>query len=216
MTVTDYVLSSIEKTFLKNPAIYSYIEVVPKTFLATAGVQSWRQEDVFAKEPVRRMIVAMSINEAYLGTNRTNPFHYQKFGLNEIIVYRNGLPVAGSPILTSDNKRIYYKSLEALDFVLNTSHGISLANYDNHYIMPLDLRTFSGHYRQRGSGFCALTLGIGRVAVRLARKFVIPAAKKIGKELLLHAAPELIEVATKRKSRSRHSKARSEKPSKSK
>ena len=50
------------------------------------------------------MIVAMSINEAYLGTNRTNPFHYQKFGLNEILVYRNGLPIAGTPISTSDNK----------------------------------------------------------------------------------------------------------------
>ena len=85
------------------------------------------------------MIVAMSINEAYLGTNRTNPFHYQKFGLNEIIVYRNGLPIAGTPISTSDNKRIYYNTLEALDFVLNTSHGISLANYDNHYIMAFDL-----------------------------------------------------------------------------
>ena len=112
---------------------------MPKSVFATAGVQSWRQEDVFAKEPVRRMIVAMSINEAYLGTNRTNPFHYQKFGLNEIIVYRNGLPIAGTPISTSDNKRIYYNTLEALDFVLNTSHGISLANYDNHYIMAFDL-----------------------------------------------------------------------------
>ena len=119
MTVTDYVLSSIEKTLLKNPAIYNYLDVVPKTFLTSAGVQSWRQEDVFAKEPVRRMIVAMSINEAYLGTNRTNPFQYQKFGLNEIIVYRNGLPIAGTPISTSDNKRTYYyNTLEALDFVL--------------------------------------------------------------------------------------------------
>ena len=135
MTVTDYVLSLIEKTLLKNPAIYNYIEVVPKTFLATAGVKSWRQEDVFAKEPVRRMIVAMSINEAYFGTNRTNPFHYQKFGLNEIFVYKNGLPIAGTPISTSDN----YNTLEALDFVLNTSHGICLANYDNHYVMAFDL-----------------------------------------------------------------------------
>ena len=118
MTVTDYVLSSIEKTLLKNPAIYNYIEVVQKTFLATAGVQSWRQEDVFAKEPVRRMIVAMSINEAYLGTNRTNPFHYQKFGLNKIIVYRTSLLIAGTPISTSDNKRNYYNTLEALDFFL--------------------------------------------------------------------------------------------------
>ena len=82
------------------------------------------------------MIVAMSINEAYLGTNRTNPFHYQKFGLNEIIVYRNGLPIAGTPVSTSDNRRIYYNTLEALDFVLNTSHGISLANFD---IMAFDL-----------------------------------------------------------------------------
>ena len=94
MTVTDYGLSSIEKTLLKNPAIYNYIGIVPKSFLATAGVQSWRQEDAFAKEPVRRMIRAMSINEAYLGTNRTIPFHYQKLGLNEIIVYRNGVPIA--------------------------------------------------------------------------------------------------------------------------
>ena len=54
MTVTDYVLSSIEKFFLKNPVIYNYIKVVPKTFLATARVQSWRQEDVFASEPVRK------------------------------------------------------------------------------------------------------------------------------------------------------------------
>ena len=104
MTVTDYVLLSKEKTLLKNPAIYNYIEVVRKTFLATAGVQSWRQEDVFAKELVRRMIVAMSINEAYLGTNRTNPFQYQNFGLNEIIVYRYGLPIAGTPVSTSDKK----------------------------------------------------------------------------------------------------------------
>ena len=96
MTVTDFVLSSIEKTLLKTPAIYNYIEVLPRTFLATTGVQSWRQEDVFAKEPVRRMILAMSSNTAYLGTNRTNPFDYQKFQLNEIIVYRNGLPIAGT------------------------------------------------------------------------------------------------------------------------
>ena len=131
-TVTDFVLSSIEKTLLKSPAIFNYIEVLPRSFLATTGVQNWRQEDVFAKEPVRRMNFAMSTNEAYLGTNSSNPFHYQNFRLNEIIVYRNGLPIAGTPISTTDNKRIYYNTLEALDFVFNNSHGISLANHSNH------------------------------------------------------------------------------------
>ena len=59
---------------------------------------------------------------------------------------------------------------------------------------------FSGHYRQRGSGFGALAAGIGRVALPLARKFLWPAAKKIGRDLLVQGAPELVEVATKRNS----------------
>ena len=59
---------------------------------------------------------------------------------------------------------------------------------------------FSGNYRQRGSGFGALAAGIGRVALPLARRVIFPAAKKIGKELLVQGAPELLEFATKKKS----------------
>lgn len=57
---------------------------------------------------------------------------------------------------------------------------------------------FSGHYRQRGSGFGALAAGIGRVALPIARKFIWPAAKKIGRELLTQGAPELVNVVTKK------------------
>ena len=102
-TVTYFILSSIEKT-LKTPAKHNYIEILRRIFLAATGVQSWRQEDVFAKEPARRMILAMSLNTAHLGTNRTNLFHYQMFQLNEILVYRNGLPLADTPNSTTDNK----------------------------------------------------------------------------------------------------------------
>ena len=38
MFVTDYVLPSIGKNFAEEPGHLHYIEVVPKTFLATAGV----------------------------------------------------------------------------------------------------------------------------------------------------------------------------------
>ena len=69
------------------------------------------------------------------------------------------------------------------------------AYYHNQATMP----HFSGHNRQRGSGFGALAMGIGRVALPLARKFIVPAAKRIGKELLVHAAPELIDIATRKK-----------------
>ena len=67
-------------------------------------MQSWRQEDVFAKEPVRRMILVMISNTAYLGTNRTNPFHNKKIRLNEIIDFRSGLAIAGTPVSTTDNE----------------------------------------------------------------------------------------------------------------
>ena len=58
---------------------------------------------------------------------------------------------------------------------------------------------FSAHYRQRGSGFGALAMGIGGVALPLAWKFIVPAAKRIGKELLVQGALKLLDIATRKK-----------------
>ena len=55
---------------------------------------------------------------------------------------------------------------------------------DSYYAnQATSLPHFSGHYRQRGSRFGALAAGIGRVALPLARRFILPTAKRIGKEL---------------------------------
>ena len=59
---------------------------------------------------------------------------------------------------------------------------------------------FSGHFRQIASGFGAPAAGIGRVALPLERKIIWTAAKRIGRGLLVQGAPEMVEVATKRKS----------------
>ena len=67
-----------------------------------------------------------------------NPFHFQKLGLEEVTVYRNGFPTAGTPIRTSNDKRIYFNSMAALAYVEN-GHGIPLTNFPNHYIMVFDL-----------------------------------------------------------------------------
>lgn len=71
---------------------------------------------------------------------------------------------------------------------------------DDYYSNQSALPHFSGNYRQRGSGFGALAAGIGRFAIPLVRKVLFPAAKRIGKELLVQGAPEVVEVITKRKS----------------
>ena len=138
MTVSDNVVGAIEKTLLRTPAIYRYNEVITKTFLATTGQQSWKHEDIFTKEPIRRLIIALCAGDAFIGTNTVNPFNYRKFGLREITVFRNGFATAGTPMSTIDNKRLYYNSMSALAYVEN-GHGIPLSEFSNHFIMVSDL-----------------------------------------------------------------------------
>ena len=44
MTLNDDVVSAIEKTLLSSPASYPYLETITKTFLASTGLQSWKQK----------------------------------------------------------------------------------------------------------------------------------------------------------------------------
>ena len=74
--------------------------------------------------------------------------------------------------------------------------------YSRQAIMP----HFTGHSRQRGSGFGSLALGVGRVALPFAKK-VLPAVQPIGKELFVQNLPEIMEVPAKIKSFKRAAKA---------
>ena len=84
MTLNDDVMSAMEKTLLSSPASYPYFETITKTFLASAGLQNWKQEDIFSREPIRRLAICLKSNEAFLDNNRLNPFHYRKFVLTQI------------------------------------------------------------------------------------------------------------------------------------
>ena len=59
--------------------------------------------------------------------------------------------------------------------------------------------TSQEHYRMLGSGFGSLAMDIGPVALPLAGKVIVPAAKRIGKEIFVKVAPELIDIATRKK-----------------
>ena len=54
--------------------------------------------------------------------------------------------------------------------------------------------------RQKGRGFGALAQVIGRTAIPFLRKYVVPAAKRIGAEMLEFAVPEIGKVISGRKS----------------
>ena len=81
---------------------------------------------------------AKSTNADFVGAKTTNPFHYRKFGLRSITVYRNGHPIAETPPETDTDKKMYLNSIEALAFHAH-SHEISFENYANHYQLVFDL-----------------------------------------------------------------------------
>ena len=109
-----------------------------KNILASTGLHSWKQEDIFTREPIRRLALCLNTNEAFLGNNRQNPFHFQKIDLEQIYIYRIGMPVADSPISTNDDKRLYFNTVLDLAYIDN-GHGVSLTDYPNHFIMVFDL-----------------------------------------------------------------------------
>ena len=52
--------------------------------------------------------------------------------------------------------------------------------------------------RQRERGFSALAQVIGRTAIPFLRKYIVPAAKRVGAHLLEFAVPEIAEVVSGR------------------
>ena len=63
----------------------------------------------------------------------------------------------------------------------------------------VEIPFYRGVGRQRGQGFGALAHAIGRTAIPFLRKNIIPAAKRVGADLLKFAVPEIAEVVSGRK-----------------
>ena len=63
----------------------------------------------------------------------------------------------------------------------------------------LELPYFKGTGRQRGRSFGALAQVIGRTAIPFLRKCIVPAAKRVGADLLEFAVPEVADVVSGKK-----------------
>ena len=63
----------------------------------------------------------------------------------------------------------------------------------------VEIPYYRGVGRQRGRGFGAIAQVIGRTAIHFLRKYIVPAAKRVGADLLEFAVPEIAEVVSGRK-----------------
>ena len=81
----------------------------------------------------------MVANDKFRGSKDTKPFLYHKYDMKRIEIIRgNGLPIAGTPVDTENNVRIYHNSLTALGFK-NGGNKISLKDFANKFIVTFDL-----------------------------------------------------------------------------
>ena len=63
----------------------------------------------------------------------------------------------------------------------------------------VEIQFYRGVGQQRGQGFDALVQVIGRTAIRVLRKCIAPAAKRVAADLLEFAVPEILQIVSGRK-----------------
>ena len=140
--LSDAVKVSIERALSKSRAVYPYIECLTKSFLVQAGQNCFVKENIFGTEPIRRLTLCMVRNRFFRGTTlASTSFRYEKFSLQKVELQRgNGLPIAGTPLDTTNNSRLYYNvyynpiqdciktPLTALGFE-RSGNGITLDEY---------------------------------------------------------------------------------------
>ena len=63
----------------------------------------------------------------------------------------------------------------------------------------LELPYYKGNGRQRGRRFRSLAQVIGRTAILFLKKYIVPAAKRVGADLLEFGVPEVADVVSGKK-----------------
>ena len=129
VVLSDAVKISNERALTKSPAVYPYIESLNKSFIIQAGQNCFVKENIFGTEPVRRLTLCMVRNRIFRGsTCESTPFQYKKLQLSKIEIQRgNGVPIAGTPIDTTKNTRLFYNTICALGFTTG-GNGIEPAD----------------------------------------------------------------------------------------
>ena len=141
IVLSDTVKLSIERALTKSSAVYPYIENSTKIFIIQSGQNCFVKENIFGTEHFRRLTMCMVRNRFFRGaTTASTPFSYEKFDLQKVELLRgNGLPIAGTPLNTSNDTRLFYNVITALGFERG-GNGVALEDYqDNHFYLVFDL-----------------------------------------------------------------------------
>ena len=140
IVLSDTVKLSVERALTKSFVVYLYIENSTESFIIQYG-QNCSVKKSFGTQLIRRLTMCMVWNRFFLGTTTAlTPSSYEKLHLQKTKLLRtNGLPIAGTPLDTSNATRLFYNTITALGFELG-GNGIILDDYqDKHFYLVFNL-----------------------------------------------------------------------------
>ena len=135
--LSDTVKLSTERVLTKSCAVYPYLENSTKRIIIQSGQNCFVKENIFGTELIRCLTMCMVRNRFFRGTTTAStPFSYEKFDLQKVELLRgHGLPIAGTPLDTSNDTRLSHNTITALGFE-GGGNGITLEDYqDNHFYL---------------------------------------------------------------------------------
>ncbi len=137
VAVDNSAISHIENAMSKGiTAKYCYPEIIPKTFVMPMGVNQFKQEDVFERASIRRLLLALNTNSAFRGKRDGNPFWFQKFDLRQVKIIRGSQTLVD--LDTRDDCEAFVTTLKALKFN-DDGPGFKKEDYENRYVLAFDL-----------------------------------------------------------------------------
>ena len=120
-------------------ARYNYSENLLKSYSISKGSVEATFDDIFNRQPVSKLYIAMNLERNFMGEVGSNPFCYRKFGLSKVTIKRESQAIAGTPLsLQASNVRAYHNTLKTLN-VAHFGNGITLHNFDHHFILGFTL-----------------------------------------------------------------------------
>ena len=145
VTVDPDIVSKIESTLEKTPAVYPIAQSKIKTFILNKGAKTERVSNIFRGNLPRSIIVGFVNNSAYNGVISKNPFVFENFKLNYFQAYVNGEPLL-TEVFQPDfpkNKfaREYRWFMDNLGWAHDRdSNGITMEEFkSNSFFLPFDL-----------------------------------------------------------------------------
>ena len=138
--INSNVRKAIDYRLLKEPAKYPFTRGEVKTFEIVQNNKSVTHDNIFLGKLPTRLFIAFVDSDSYSGVKDSNPFKFQHFDIDFLVLYKNGVQIPSHPFTPNfkgkEAKRSYLSIFHATNtFYSEKSINISYDEFLNGYTM---------------------------------------------------------------------------------